>query len=288
MQELGNRTEDSTIDFKWSTNDTDGAAITRATNGTVAVYKSNDTTQSVAGLVDTEDFDTVTGIHHCRIDTSADAFYEVGKDYQVVLSAATIDGFTVNAVLAAFRLEYGFAEVDVVKWLGTAAATPTVAGVPEVDTTHVGGTLQTAGDIIGRLPAALIGGRIDASVGAMAVGVLTAAAIAADAITAAKLAADVTTELQSGLSTLTAAQVNTEMLDVLNVDTFAEPGQEAPPATTTLVKKLGWLYKAFRNRITQDSTTLKIYADDATTVDAKATTSDSGSLYDRNELVSGP
>lgn len=36
---------------------------------------------------------------------------------------------------------------DVTQWLGTAVATPTTAGVPEVDTTHVGGTLQTAGDI---------------------------------------------------------------------------------------------------------------------------------------------
>ena len=49
------------------------------------------------------------------------------------------------------------------------------------------GTAQTAGDIIGdtndiqsRLPAALVGGRIDASVGAMAADVLTDAATAAD------------------------------------------------------------------------------------------------------------
>lgn len=51
------------------------------------------------------------------------------------------------------------------------------------------------------LPAALVSGRIDASVGAMAANVLTATAINADAITAAKVAADVTTELQSGLAT---------------------------------------------------------------------------------------
>ncbi len=38
-------------------------------------------------------------------------------------------------------------------------------------------------DIQGRLPAALVGGRIDASVGAMAADVLTAAALAADAVT---------------------------------------------------------------------------------------------------------
>lgn len=56
-------------------------------------------------------------------------------------------------------------------------------------------------DIQSRIPAALVSGRIDASVGAMAANVLTATAINADAITAAKLASDVTTELQSGLAT---------------------------------------------------------------------------------------
>lgn len=59
----------------------------------------------------------------------------------------------------------------------------------QVDTTQVGGTAQTAGDIIGdtndiqaRLPAALVGGRMDASVGAMAANTLTASALATDAV----------------------------------------------------------------------------------------------------------
>lgn len=46
-------------------------------------------------------------------------------------------------------------------------------------------------DLQTRIPAALVSGRIDASVGAMAANVLTATAINADAITAAKVAADV-------------------------------------------------------------------------------------------------
>jgi hypothetical protein len=102
---LGDYAEDATIDFKWSTNAADGASITRATNGTVSVYKANNTTQSTAGVTDTEDFDSLTGIHHCRIDTSADAFYATGNDYAVVLSGATIDGESVNAVLALFSIQ---------------------------------------------------------------------------------------------------------------------------------------------------------------------------------------
>lgn len=56
-------------------------------------------------------------------------------------------------------------------------------------------------DIQTRLPAALVSGRIDASVGAMAANVVTASAIATDAIGAAELAADAVTEIQSGLAT---------------------------------------------------------------------------------------
>lgn len=54
------------------------------------------------------------------------------------------------------------------------------AGNVQADVREVNGTAQTAGDIIARLPAALVGGRMDASVGAMAADVLTAAATAAD------------------------------------------------------------------------------------------------------------
>lgn len=90
------------------------------------------------------------------------------------------------------------------------------------------------------------------------------------------------------LATQAKADVNTEVLDVLNTDTFAEPGQEAPGATVSLVKKIGYLYKFLRNKITQDATTLKVYADDASTVDQKATVSDDGTTYTRGEIGTGP
>ena len=78
-------------------------------------------------------------------------------------------------------------------------------------------------DIQTRLPAALVSGRIDASVGAMAANTLTATAIATDAITAAKiaadaigaseLAADAVTEIQSGLATAAALATVDDFLD---------------------------------------------------------------------------
>lgn len=102
---LGDYPEDATLYFCWSTNDKSGAAITRATDGTIKAYKDDGTTESTAGIIDTEDFDTNTGIHNCKIDLSADVFYATGSDYSIVLVGATIDGETINAVLATFSVE---------------------------------------------------------------------------------------------------------------------------------------------------------------------------------------
>jgi hypothetical protein len=83
------------------------------------------------------------------------------------------------------------------------------------------------------------------------------------------------------------ADVNAEVVDALNVDTYAEPGQENPPATTTLVKKLGYVYKMLRNKKTQTATTRSLFADDGVTVDQVATDSDDGTTYTKGELGTG-
>lgn len=157
-------------------------------------------------------------------------------------------------------------------------------------------------------PNALVAGRVDADIGAKTGNVALSAQekldvnaevdVALDTAIPAVNTADsvndilldrVKPNLDVVVSTrATPAQVNTEVLDVLNTDTFAEPGQEAPPATTTLVKKIGYLYKVLRNKLTQTSTTLSVFADDGLTVDQKSTVSDDGTTYTRGELVTGP
>lgn len=106
---LGDFKGDSTLYFCWGTNDKNGASITRATKGTIRVYRDDDTGESTSGVTDTEDYDGLTGVHNCKIDLSTDAFYAEGHDYSVVLAGATIDGETVNAVLATFSIENRFA-----------------------------------------------------------------------------------------------------------------------------------------------------------------------------------
>ena len=93
------------IRFRWNTFGSSGQSITRATNGTISVYKDGSAVQSTTGVTDTEDADAITGVHLCEIDTSADAtFYSQGSDFMVVLSAATIDGQVVAAVIAEFSI----------------------------------------------------------------------------------------------------------------------------------------------------------------------------------------
>lgn len=86
----------------------------------------------------------------------------------------------------------------------------------------------------------------------------------------------------------TPAEVNAQVLDVMNVDTYGEPAQGAPPATTTIFTKLNHLYKAWRNKRVTDNSTIEIYNDAGVVVDHKRAHSDDGSDYTKDEMVGGP
>lgn len=98
---------------------------------------------------------------------------------------ADVQAMAANTVTASALATDAVTEIQA--GLATAAALATV----QADTD----------DIQTRLPAALVSGRIDASVGAMAAGTITAAAIATDAIDADAIAASAVTEIQAGLAT---------------------------------------------------------------------------------------
>ena len=147
------------VPIMFTSYDENGASVTLTGLAVtdIEIYKDGSTTQraSDAGytLLDTDgiDFDALTGIHGFSIDTgdNTDAgFYTVGAWFTVVVSAVTISSQTVSFIAAMFRLMAAESiaakpKVDVDGWLGTAAATPTVAGVPEVDVTHFNGTAGT-------------------------------------------------------------------------------------------------------------------------------------------------
>lgn len=107
---------------------------------------------------------------------------------------------------------------------------------------------------------------------------------ATDALDANALAASFVAEIQSGLSTLTAAQVNAEVLDVLQTDLFGELAA-VPGASSSLKDKIAFLFMLARNRVTQTSTTQTLFADNTTTAVAAATTSDVGGTFTRGEFA---
>lgn len=109
------------------------------------------------------------------------------------------------------------ADVVVVKVTATGALTATVAIVTDTLVADVASVQSDTNDIQTRLPAALVSGRMDASVGAMSAGVVTATAIATNAIDADALAADAVTEIQSGLAT--AAALATVQADTDDIQT---------------------------------------------------------------------
>lgn len=100
-------------------------------------------------------------------------------------------------------------------------------------------------------------------------------------------AVDVATDI-ANQNDVSPAEVNAEVVDVMEVDTITLPGQEGLTVSPTRTFALAFLYKFFRNRLTQTATEAKLYADNGTTVDQKGTVSDDTVTFDRGELGSGP
>ena len=167
---LGDFKEDASVYIMFNTFSSDdpsaSCTITNFANTDVHIHKDDGLTQrnNAAGITVSVDFDGIIGSHLVKVDTSDDTvagFWVTGHEYFVRIEGTTIDGATINSVIGQFSLESRFNEVDVTQWLGTAAATPTVAGVPEVDPTHWKGSALVAANVPGTPLVDL--GRIDGS-----------------------------------------------------------------------------------------------------------------------------
>lgn len=143
---LGDFTTSNTVYVPFNTfdsNDPSASVIVSAfVVGDIAIYKNGSVTQrtSTAGftLLDTDgiNFDGHVGIHGFSIDLSdnTDAgFYAAGGEYFIVVGPVTVDAATINFIAGTFSIE------------------------------RTGGALAL---IKARLPSALVGGRMDADVGA--------------------------------------------------------------------------------------------------------------------------
>lgn len=105
---LGNYAAGAVIYGKFTTfRPSTGAAFTLGGTPALSVYKDNSTTQSTAGVTLTADFDSVTGLNHFAIDTSADGtFYSANSNFDIVVTTGTVDSVSVvGTVVASFSLD---------------------------------------------------------------------------------------------------------------------------------------------------------------------------------------
>jgi hypothetical protein len=115
---LGDVLAGSILDFKFNTVDGGNNPITLAGTPAISVYKNNSTTESTAGITLTVDFDSRTGCHHVRIDTSSDGtFYSTGSEFDIVITAGTVSGISVvGVVVGKFSIQNKTVNVD--RWKG--------------------------------------------------------------------------------------------------------------------------------------------------------------------------
>lgn len=170
----GDFTAGDTFDVKFTTRRfSTGAPFTLAGTPVISAYPDNSVTQLTAGITLTVDFDSVTGLNNVRVVATVGNGYAAGSSYALVITTGTVDSVSVvGEVIGSFTLGRSAAFARLGAPSG-ASVSADIAGV-QSDTDNI----QT------RIPAALVGGRMDSSIGAAAAGVLAAASFAAGAFDA--------------------------------------------------------------------------------------------------------
>lgn len=313
-----------TIDIKFTTRAFATGIPTTAASLAVAAYPGNSTTEITAGITTTftSGFDARAGLVNVRIVATTGNGYATATDYTLVVTAGTVDSVSiVGEVVGEFTIGRSAAATRVGILTATAATgdpgtTVTAiaylkqlvniltgtAGITTFPAEAAPGNAVSLAEVIRAIHAdvtGIAGAAMRGTDSAALASVCTETRLSElDAGTAGKAAnqidiiqTDTTTDIPaqiSALNNISTAQVNAEVVDVINTDTSGEPGQGAPAATTSLREKIDYLYKAWRNRKRQTATTWELMDDAETTVDQKATVSDDGTTAIKQEIVSGP
>lgn len=157
MSFLGTWQIDDVVTFVANThNPSTGAAVDADAVPDYRVYENETATPILTGSMALLDSANTVGLYSEAITLSAANGFEVGKCYTVYISAAV--AAVVGTISHTFQVEAALA-------------------------------------LASQLPAALVSGRVDASVGAMAADVVTAAAIAADAFGASETSSGAANEI---------------------------------------------------------------------------------------------
>ena len=114
---LGDFVEDDTVYVMFNTFSSDdpsaSCTITNLINTDIHIHKDDGLAQrnNAAGITVSVNFDGITGSHMVKIDTNDNTvagFWVAGHDYFVRIEGTTIDGATINAVVAHFSIQNRF------------------------------------------------------------------------------------------------------------------------------------------------------------------------------------
>jgi hypothetical protein len=166
---------------------------TPSVNPTVAIYKDS-ATEFITGVTQPSvDFDGKAGFHELVVDTS-DAVYEVGKDYDIVFTAGTVDSKDLTrTILRTFSIENRNVDANVTKIAGQTAsaaaavtfpvsiASPTnitqATGITLAGVTHTGAVIPTVTDVTTKTGYSLSSGGVQAIWDFLTSGILTAGSL---------------------------------------------------------------------------------------------------------------
>src|SRR3990170_1316970 len=122
----------------------------------LSVLEENNVTPITAGVSVQVDRASVTGLNQATIVATGANGYEAGKSYAIYISTGTVGGVSVvGEAVGEFTIQASAAAVDLANGTDGLGAIKTDTAAILVDT---GTTLD------GRIPAALVSGRMDASV----------------------------------------------------------------------------------------------------------------------------
>ena len=198
-----------------------------------------------------------TGVGQYRIITDY-----VGATKVATVNAAWATNPDATTTFAIFPAAETAADIATAVW---AAVTRTLTAATNITSTG-GTTVPQTGDSFARI-------------GANGAGLT--------AVVAASVTGNVGGNVTGSIGSLAAqakTDVNTEVLDVLVTDTFAEPAA-VPAATASLKDKIGWQAVVARNKITQTATTQLVRNDADNATIGTSTVSDDGTTATRGKFA---
>lgn len=230
----------------------------------LSVLEENNATPITDGVSVSVDRASVVGLNMATIVATDANGYEAGKGYSVYISTGTVSSVSVvGEIVAQFTIGASAAAQDLAN--GTDGLTALKTGIDDIPTVAEfnARTLLSANYFDFTTDQVIL---------------LTATQASIDAIET-----DTSTTLPAAIAAnATPAEVNLEMLDVMTIDTFAEPGS-VPAATSSLADKIGWPFTMTRNKLLQTAT-LSTLRNDADNGDiATSIVSDDTSTFTRSE-----